>query len=138
MQLSTRGKYGVKAMYELSRHCGGDPVPLKTIAANQGLSENYLEQLVTPLRNAGLLRSVRGSKGGYSLARDPSKITVAQIIEALEGPIAPCDCVVSGDAAVHHCGDPGGCVARGVWAKLRDQVRELLDSITLEDLADAE
>jgi Rrf2 family protein len=132
--LSTRGKYGVKAMFELSRQAKCGPVSLKTIARNQGLSEHYLEQLVGPLRRAGLITSARGSRGGYLLGREAAEITVADIIRVLEGPIVPCDCV-SGDASVHHCGAPGGCVAKGVWEMVRDSVAALLDSITLEDLA---
>lgn len=134
MRLSTRGKYGVKAMYELYRQAGRGPVPLKTIAENQGLSEHYLEQLVGPLRRARLIKSVRGAHGGYVLARPASEITVAEIIRALEGPIIPTECVSDDSGAVHHCGRASGCVARGVWERIRDAVAEVLDNITLDAL----
>jgi len=133
VHLSTRGKYGLKAMYQLSLGMPSDPTPLRAIAKSQGLSESYLEQLAAPLRRAGLVRSVRGARGGYVLARGAGEISVGEIIRALEGPIVPCDCV-SEKPDVHHCGEPQNCVAKAVWEKVRDRVQALLDSITLEDL----
>lgn len=134
MRLSTKGKYGLKAMYELARHYGEGPTSVKTVAAEQGLSEHYLEQLIGPLRKAGLVQSVRGAQGGYLLGKDPSEITVGSIIRVLEGPIVPAECVNPGAAEVVHCGNPANCVAQGVLARMRDSVAKLLDSITLADL----
>ncbi|NPV70635.1 MAG: Rrf2 family transcriptional regulator [Firmicutes bacterium] len=138
MKLSTRGKYGVRAMYQLALDGPDRPVSLKSIAGAQGLSVSYLEQLIAPLRKAGLVKSVRGAHGGYLLGRPPEEITVEEIITVLDGPIAPSECVLPngppGGPGVEHCGCPEGCVARGIWEQLRDNVTGLLRSITLKDL----
>ena len=136
LRLSTRGRYGVKAMFELAMNHGRGPIPLKEIADRQGLSEHYLEQLVAPLRKAGLVKSVRGAHGGYMLNKDPASISVGDIIRVLEGPIAPTDCVAEDRDAVEHCGRAAGCMARSVWAKVRDSIAEVVDSITLADLCE--
>ena len=85
MRLSTRGRYGLKAMYQLAIHYGEGPIPLKQIADKENLSENYLEQLVSQLRKEGLLTSVRGAQGGYMLAIPPREITVGNVLRVLEG-----------------------------------------------------
>lgn len=133
MNVTTRGKYGVKALVELATGRGQGPMPLKHIAEKQGLSEHYLEQLIAPLRKAGLVKSVRGAYGGYMLAREPKDISVGEILRVLEGPLAPSDCAVD-KGVVEHCGRARGCVARNVWIKVRDSIQEVVDSITLEDL----
>ncbi|MGE5541535.1 MAG: RrF2 family transcriptional regulator, partial [Bacillota bacterium] len=120
--------------YQIAIDARNRPASLQSIARAQGLSENYLEQLMGPLRGAGLVKSVRGAHGGYLLGRPSAEITVADIIRVLEGPIAPCDCVVADASRVEHCGCPDGCVAKGIWEQVRDAVAELLDSITLLDL----
>lgn len=132
MRLSSRGHYGLKAMFELARHYGRDPVPLKTVAERQNLSEHYLEQLISMLRKVGLVRSVRGSQGGYVLARAPSQITVGDVVRALEGPIAPVYCV--SESEPEYCSEADCCVTRGVWVKVRDGIAGVLDSISLADL----
>lgn len=134
MKVSTRGRYGVRAMYDLARQFGEGPVPLKTVAERQGISENYLEQLISPLRRAGLVRSLRGMAGGYELGRAPDKITVADIIRVLEGPIAPVDCVTEDENSSLACDHTDGCVTRRIWAKVRDSISEVLEAITLADL----
>ncbi len=134
MRLSTRGKYGVKAMAELALHYGEGPTSLKLIAERQGLSEHYLEQLIAPLRKAGLVRSLRGAQGGYLLGRQPATITVGEIVRVLEGPIAPSECASEVRQRYHHCGTARGCVTRKVWTKLRDSIASALDSVTLADL----
>lgn len=133
--LSTRGRYGVKALYELARaEPSGSAVSLREIAECQGLSLSYLEQLIGPLRRAGLVVSVRGAKGGYILGRPRGEITVGDIIRVMEGSIAPTECVGDSSDAVSHCGRSQTCVARGIWEKVKRSVEEVLDSITLEDL----
>ena len=132
MRLSTKGRYGVKALVELALQQQDAPVALHTIAKRQGLSESYLEQLMGPLRKAGLVRSVRGAQGGYSLGRDPSEITVGDILRVLEGPLAPTDCV--GEAEFEHCGRAEGCITRSVWLRVQDSIEDVVDSITLADL----
>jgi len=97
MKLSTKGRYGLKAMFELALHFGEGPIPLKDIAEKQNISEHYLEQLIATLRKDGLVNSVRGAQGGYLLSSEPKKITVGDVIRSLEGNIAPSDCVIEGE-----------------------------------------
>lgn len=137
MRLSTRGHYGLKAMFDLAQHYGSEPIPLKSVAERQSISDNYLEQLIAILRKAGLVKSVRGAQGGYKLARDPSSITVGDIIRAMEGPIAPVDCV--SEVEPTECDNADFCITRTVWARVRDRLAEVMDSISLADmLRDAE
>lgn len=132
MRLSSRGHYGLKAMFELAQHYGRDPVPLKTVAERQNLSEHYLEQLISMLRRVGLVKSIRGSHGGYVLARAPSQITVGDVVRALEGPIAPVYCVSESEPG--YCREADCCITRSVWVKVRDGIAGVLDSISLADL----
>lgn len=134
MKLSTKGRYGVAAMYELALHYGEGPISLKSIAQNQGISEHYLEQLICTLRNSGYVTSIRGAQGGYILAKDSKSITVGDIITAMEGPIALVDCLLTDAEDNHYCKKAGACVTRGVWAKVCDSINEVLNSITLADL----
>lgn len=133
MKLSTKGKYGVKALFELALHEGAGPMALKAIAERQGLSEHYLEQLAAPLRKAGLIVSVRGAQGGYVLSRPANQITVGDIIRVLEGPIGFTDCATEGEPAPD-CAN--SCVVHGVWEKVTQQIVNVIDSITLFDLAE--
>lgn len=132
LKLSTRGQYGVKAMFDLAQHSGEGPISLKSIAERQEISEHYLEQLISGLRKAGLVRSVRGAQGGYVLGREADKIRVGDVIRILEGPIAPVDCVSEED---HECCQKAKyCVTRTIWEKMRDSITDVVDSITLEDM----
>ncbi len=132
MRLSTRGHYGLKAMFDLANKYGSGPISLKTVAERQNLSDHYLEQLIAMLRKAGLVKSMRGAKGGYFLAREPSEIRVGDVIRALEGPIAPVHCVSETDPG--NCNEADYCITRTVWARVRDGIARVLDSITLADL----
>lgn len=132
--MSTKGHYGVKAMFDLAQHHGQGPIPLKSVAERQELSEHYLEQLIAGLRKAGLVKSLRGAQGGYTLAKDPSEIRVGDIIRVLEGPIAPVDCVNQEDP--NCCNKADSCITRGVWEKVRDSINGVLDSITLADMVE--
>lgn len=134
MKLSTKGRYGVAAMYDLALHYGQGPISLKSVAQRQSISEHYLEQLMGTLRKAGYVKSVRGAQGGYTLTKEPYQITVGDIIRIMEGPIAPVDCLLSGRVNNDYCDRAGICVTRGVWAKVRDSINSVLDSITLADL----
>lgn len=135
MKLSTKGRYSVTALYELALHYGEGVVPLKTIAQTQQISENYLEQLMSPLRRAGLVESVRGSQGGYTLALPPEEVTIGRIITAVEGPIALVGCLLTGtDAEGRSCVRAGHCVTRQVWAEVRDSINSVLNNISLADL----
>lgn len=132
MKLSTRGRYGLKAMFQLSLYYGEGPIPLKQIADKQGLSENYLEQLFSILRKEGLVKSVRGAQGGYMLSREPKDITVGQVLRCLEGNMAPSDCVIDGEEI--ECEREEICVTKLVWIKIKDSIDEVIDSITLQDM----
>nr|WP_092067258.1 Rrf2 family transcriptional regulator [Dendrosporobacter quercicolus]NSL46491.1 Rrf2 family transcriptional regulator [Dendrosporobacter quercicolus DSM 1736]SDL52641.1 transcriptional regulator, BadM/Rrf2 family [Dendrosporobacter quercicolus] len=134
MKLSTKGRYGVSAMYDLAMHYGQGPISLKSVAQRQGISEHYLEQLMGTLRKAGYVKSLRGAQGGYTLTKDPSRITVGDIITIMEGPIAPVDCLLTDDVVNAYCDRAGQCVTRGVWAKVRDSINDVLHSISLADL----
>jgi Rrf2 family transcriptional regulator, cysteine metabolism repressor len=124
MKISTKGRYGLTIMIELAKRFGEGPISLKTIAQTHDLSEHYLEQLISPLRNAGLVKSVRGAYGGYILAHEPANITSGDIISVLEGPISPVEGIEDEEPA-----------KRELWIRIRDAVKEVLDSTTLEDLA---
>ncbi|MBE3590331.1 MAG: Rrf2 family transcriptional regulator [Firmicutes bacterium] len=137
MYITTKGRYGTKALFELALRYGEGPVPLREIAEKQGLSEHYLEQLFAPLRKAGLVQSVRGAQGGYMLARDPQDITVGDVLRVLEGPIAPTECSLGGpDYAYRFCGEKTVCVAQDVWIKVRRAIEDVVDHITLADLVE--
>ncbi len=133
MKLSTRGKYGLYAMFYLATQAGNGPQPLKSIAET-GVPEQYLEQLLGSLRRAGLVTTVRGVQGGYQLARDPAQITVGDIIDATEGPVSLSECLHDSDACQKSC----GCPTRMVWSRLTDQINGLLQSITLKDMLSKE
>ena len=130
MRISSRGQYGLRALAVLAaRHGDGGPVQVKEIARAERLSPKYLEQLLGRLRSGGLVKSLRGARGGYRLARDPRDIRVREVMLLLEGSLAPVDCVDGG----------GGCAcpAHGLWTGLHAAVLTYLDSFTLADFARA-
>ena len=131
MIMSTKGRYGLKMMFELAKKHGSGTMSLKDIAKKQELSETYLEQLISHLRKAGLVNSIRGAQGGYELSREPSKISVGEIIRTLEGPLAPSDCVLDGEP---ECTRADYCVTRPIWEKIMDSINGVIDSITLQDM----
>jgi Rrf2 family cysteine metabolism transcriptional repressor len=133
MKLSTREQYGVRAMVELARFYGQGPLPLAEVSRLQNISLAYLEQIVAPLREAGLVMSTRGAHGGYHLAHEPRAITVGDVLRALEGPIAPVQCV-SEVRQADRCEREEVCLTRSVWEKVRDSIVNALDSTTLADL----
>jgi len=134
MRMSTRGRYGVAALYELAANDSGGPLALRQIAETQGLSENYLEQLFLVLRRAGLVSGVRGAQGGYVLARPAAEIKVGDIIRALEGPVAPVACVGDPELCTREAAAGAGCPMRPVWVRLAECMTRVLDSISLSDL----
>jgi len=117
-------------MLELALNYQGGPLPLKTMAQRQGISAKYLEQLLIPLKGAGMVKSVRGARGGYLLAVDPAEIRLSAIVRALEGPVAIVDCVESPDC----CSRQPACVAHLLWKRLNELMEGYLDQITLEQL----
>ena len=122
------------AMAELAAKAPGVPVRLREIAAEQDISESYLEQIFMALRRAGLLESARGAQGGYALARAPETITVGEIVRVLEGPIAPVSCVLEGKHEDCRRSGAADCPTRPVWARLADCMNLILDSVTLADI----
>ena len=120
-------------MVELARFYGQGPLPLAEVSRLQNISLAYLEQIVAPLREAGLVMSTRGAHGGYHLAREPQAITVGDVLRALEGPIAPVQCV-SEVRQADRCEREEVCLTRSVWEKVRDSIVNALDSTTLADL----
>lgn len=130
MKISTRARYGMRAMLDIASHGDGGLVLLKDIAARQEISKRYLEHMMTQLRNRGLVVSERGASGGYRLARDPADIRLDEIFEALEGEIAPVECVRDSSA----CGRADDCVTRELWCEVADAMRSVLHGQTLADL----
>ncbi|NLZ93037.1 MAG: Rrf2 family transcriptional regulator [Firmicutes bacterium] len=135
MKLSTKGRYGVRAMFDLALHSNENIVPLKSVAQREHISEKYLEHLFASLKKAGLITSVRGAQGGYRLAVPPEEITLGDIIRVLEGPVAPAECVVKG-TETEICSRASECVMHRVWARIRDEISEMLDSITLAEIVE--
>ena len=135
MKLSTKGRYGVTAMYDLAMNCQGGPISLKSIAQRQEISEHYLEKLMNQLRIAGLVKSIRGVQGGYVLAKPETEITVGDIIRVLEGPIAPVDCLLSDQENNEYCDKADSCVTRNIWLRVAASIAGVLDGITLADLS---
>lgn len=131
MKLSTKGKYGLYAMYYLASQAGEGPQPLRAIA-EMNVPEQYLEQLLGSLRRAGLVTTVRGAQGGYQLSRPPGEITVGDIIDATEGPLTISECLSDTES----CHKSGQCPTRKVWESLSNSINALLQSITLQDMLD--
>ena len=133
MKVSTRGEYGVRAMVALAKHFGAGPVSIAVIAQESSIPYAYLEQLIAPLKRAGLVESRRGATGGYLLSKTPSDMRIGEIYRAMEGPIAPMDCV-SEDVTMQTCPLIPNCETRPVWEQVRDSIANTLDSMTLADL----
>jgi Rrf2 family cysteine metabolism transcriptional repressor len=135
MKISTRAEYGLRAMLDLADHYRQDPITLRSIAARQGISESYLEQLIAVLKKAGLVTSVRGAQGGYELACDPARIKVSAIFTILEGPIAPVDCIRE-HRTEGECRNSQKCAVQLLWMKLSNSMAAVLEAITLADLVE--
>ena len=133
MKLSTKGRYGLRALIDLAVHsCGGIPVSITSISDRQDLSERYLEQLMAMLKKAGLVRSVRGAGGGYMLARRAEEISVGDVLRALEGSLEPVKCPAFSHE--EECMAAGGCVTKYVWQKINDSINQTVEEIHLDEL----
>ena len=132
MKISTKGRYGLKAMYDLALHHGKMPVPLAQISERQDISLSYLEQLFSQLKKAKLVKSIRGAHGGYILNREPNEITVGNVLEVLEGTLVPVAC--ASDPNHEHCDKSGDCVTKSIWEKIHRSISDVVDSITLQDM----
>lgn len=131
MKLSTKGRYGLMAMYNLKENMGKGPIALKDIARDENLSESYLEQLFTLLRRADLVKSIRGAGGGYVLARDPKNIAIGEIINALEGDLSLSCCDLGKNT---DCNKQEECATRDILSKLQGQIEGVMESMTLADM----
>ena len=132
MKLSTKGRYGTRALLDLALHWGEGLVPLKDIAQRQEISLPYLEHLIAPLIAGGLIRSTRGPQGGVSLLKRPEEIKLNEVIQLLEGSIAPVKCVDNPEA--YPCSDL--CVTRDIWDEVGKAIDRVLESTTLQDLVE--
>lgn len=133
MKISTRGRYAVQLMLDLALHSGEGPVPLKEVAQRQQIGGSYLESIVKQLARAGLVRSVRGSGGGYWLSGKPEDYTVGDILRQMEGQLAPIHCD-SVESCGRVCLRTDECVTMEVWEQIHDAISEVVDHITLADL----
>ena len=132
MKISTKGRYALRLMLDVALHSHGEAVPLRDVAQRQEISDKYLEQIVTQLSRAGLVRSVRGAGGGYLLTREPEEYTVGEILRVLEGNLAPVSCVDQDDTC--RCNRADRCVTVEVWRDIQAAVSSVVDRLTLADL----
>jgi Rrf2 family cysteine metabolism transcriptional repressor len=132
MKLSTRGRYGIRALLDIALHRGEEPILLRDIAQRQQISLRYLDHLITPLVAAGMVRSTRGTGGGIRLARRPDEIKLSEVMQLLEGSIALVDCVNDPDI----CERASICATRDLWEELKRAMSGVLESVTLQDLVE--
>ncbi len=132
MKLSSRSRYGFRAILELAVEYGNGPLQIKTIAQREDISNKYLEQLVAMLKASGLVRSIRGPKGGYELTRPPGDVKLSEVFTTLEGPVVTVECLEHPE----FCPRCTECVTRDVWAKMQSAIMGVLESMTLQDLVD--
>ena len=130
VKLSTRARYGTRALLDLAQHHGNEPVQLKDIAKRQSISLHYLEHIITPLVGAGIVRSARGARGGLQLISHPRELKLSEVVQLLEGAMTPVDCISNPES----CPRSDLCVTREVWSEMKKAIDETLDSITLQDL----
>ena len=135
VHFSTKGEYGVRLMVELARHHGEGPVSLAEVAEHEDLPRPYLEQLVVNLREAGLVESTRGARGGYTLTRSPDAIGMGEVLRALEGPIVPMLCASHDPNNAESCGRTTFCTVNLLWVRVRDAITTAVDSLSLAELA---
>ena len=131
MKISTKGRYALRLMLDLAEGNSDEYIKIKDISKRQGISDKYLEQIVTVLSRAGYVRSVRGANGGYKLAKDPKDYTVGMILRLTEGSLAPVDCLKYDD---NDCSRFDTCATVEVWRKMDEAIANVIDSYTLEDL----
>ncbi|MDO4326414.1 MAG: Rrf2 family transcriptional regulator [bacterium] len=132
MKLSTKGRYGLRAMLDLAVYGEEQPVSIRSISERQNISESYLEQLIAKLKKAGLVESVRGAGGGYHIARDASKISVGEVLYALEGDLNPVDC--GAILAEGGCRNEKECLSRYAWQKIHQSIQNTVDHMYLSEL----
>ena len=133
MKISTKGRYAVRVMLDLALNNNGECIKVKDIAARQGISEKYLEQIIAILNKAGYVKSVRGAQGGYRIARDPQEYTVGMILRLTEGSLAPVACLEENYGVCERCDT---CETLDVWKELHDAINQVVDGVTIEDLVE--
>jgi Rrf2 family protein len=136
MRLSTKSRYGLRALFDMAYHAGTLPAQIKDISRRQSISPRYLEQIFQDLKRGGLLKSRRGPQGGYFLARKPQEITIQQIITAAEGEMALVDCVKSDKGCRKSCEFDNECVTQKIWLEASKRLNDYLGSVTLKDLCE--
>ncbi|MFB0525276.1 MAG: Rrf2 family transcriptional regulator [Phycisphaerae bacterium] len=132
MKLSTRTRYGIRAILELAESYRQGPLQLKIIAQHQDISAKYLEQIIAMLKSRGFVKSIRGAKGGYILAKAPNQIKLSDVFDCLEGRVTTVECIEDED----YCARVADCVARQLWVRVQEAIDSVLQSITLQDLLD--
>ena len=134
MRITTKGRYGLRALIDLAQYSEIEPVSISSIATRQGISERYLEQLMTLLKKAELIKSIRGAGGGYVLAKDINEISVGDVLRALEGSLEPVECAAFSEG--ESCEAAGGCVTKYVWQRINESITRTVDEISLKQLVD--
>lgn len=135
MKISTKGRYAVRLMIDLAMNNAQGMVRVKDIAARQGISEKYMEQIISLLKRAGYVKSLRGAQGGYCLSKEPKEYTMGMILRLTEGNLAPVACL---EDEKNQCSRAGYCVTLRLWTMLDEAMRGVLDKVTLQDLLDWE
>lgn len=133
MKISTKGRYAIRLMLDIALNDNGQPVRIKDISKRQGISDKYLEQIISVLNKAGYVKSIRGPQGGYTLAKKPKEYTVGMILRLTEGSLAPVSCL---EFEENDCPRQDQCVTLELWKKIDDAVKDVVDNVTLEDLVD--
>ena len=136
MRLTTKSRYGARAIFDIAYHSSGIPVQIKDISQRQEIPQRYLEQIFHKLKKAKIVKSVRGPGGGYLLTKDPEKITVGDIIQAMREPIDPVFCVDNEAGSNNKCSRAGECVTRQIWKEAGERITRYFDSITIANLCE--
>lgn len=133
MKISTKGRYALRLMIDLATNDAGTPISIRDVAERQGISDKYLEQIISVLNKAGYVRSIRGPQGGYILKKKPEDYTVGMILRLTEGSLAPVACVEEPET---DCERQGGCTTYILWRKISNAINDVVDTVTLKDLVD--
>ncbi len=134
MKLTTKGRYGLRAVIDLAMYAKTEPVSLSDVAERQNISISYLEQLVAKLKKAGIVQSTRGAQGGYALAKAPEEISVGEVLRALEGSLSPVDCSAVDGEGETECSASNFCVTKYVWKRINDSINDTVNNMFLSEL----
>ena len=134
LKLTTKGRYGLRAVIDLAMYAKNEPVSLSDVAERQNISISYLEQLVAKLKKAGIVQSTRGAQGGYALAKEPEEISVGEILRALEGSLSPVDCSAVDGEGETECSASNFCVTKYVWKRINDSINDTVNNMFLSEL----